>query len=138
MLGSRSRQALTRLDLPAPEGAATMNRMPRAGLPLSARLLKVLHLLAKLFDQHLEIHRQLAGARIDRLRTQRIGFAVELLHQEIEAATDRLTAVEHATRFVDVGGQAIQPLVDIQLLEAQHQLLLYAARVDRRAELGEL
>jgi hypothetical protein len=29
MFGSRARQALTMLDLPAPEGAATMKRVPR-------------------------------------------------------------------------------------------------------------
>src|SRR3546814_17030058 len=30
-LGSRARQALTMLDFPAPDGAATMNRVPRTG-----------------------------------------------------------------------------------------------------------
>jgi hypothetical protein len=45
----------------------------------------ILHLLAHLLDQHLELERGLRHLGIDRLRAQRVRFAVQLLRQEIEA-----------------------------------------------------
>src|SRR5690606_37570666 len=80
---SRARQALTMLDLPAPEGAATMKRVPRMAS------LKVLHLLADLVDQHLQLHRRLRAAPVDGLGAQGIGLAVELLQQEVQAPAHR-------------------------------------------------
>src|SRR3546814_4767645 len=112
------------LDFPAPDGAATMNRVPRTGpgirdsgfgiredkslpqhyeanrnrfcesrIPNSqSRLLNVLHLLADLVDQHLQLHRDVAGARVDGFRAQGVGFAVELLQQEVQARSEEHTS----------------------------------------------
>src|SRR5687768_697691 len=123
----RASTAFTRLDLPAPEGAATMNSWPR-----SAPLLKVLHLLAQLLDQHLQLDRGLGGARVDRLRAQGIRLAVELLHQEVEPAADRLRQREHAPRLGDVAGEPVEFFVDVDLLQVEHDLLLESPRLERQ------
>src|SRR5689334_3779746 len=67
--------------------------LQRVGLPRSARRralralarfarppcsLEVLHLLAHLLDQHLELERDLRKLRVDGLRSQRVRLAVEL------------------------------------------------------------
>src|SRR3546814_20340720 len=94
-LGARARQALTMLDFPAPDGAATMNRVPRTGpgigvsgigiredksLPQHyaanrnrfyesrnpnshSRLINVLHHLADLVEQHLQLNRDVEIGR---------------------------------------------------------------------------
>src|SRR5687767_10215026 len=99
MFGSRARQAFTMLDLPAPEGAATTKRVPRVGSGLIVwrpPSFDVLDLFAHLVDQHLQLDRRGRRARIDRLAAQRVRLAVELLQQEIEAATHRVALREHA------------------------------------------
>src|SRR5215213_9139177 len=106
----RASTALTRLDLPAPEGAATMNSWPR-----SAALLKVLHLLAQLLDQHLQVDRGLRGARVHRLGAERVRLAIEFLHQEVQAPAHRLRPRKHPAGFGDVAGQAIEFLVHVHL-----------------------
>src|SRR3546814_18140926 len=122
------------LDFPAPDGAATMNRVPRTGpgirdsgfgiredkslpqhyeanrnrfcesrIPNSqSRLLNVLHLLADLVDKHLQLHPDVAGARVDGLRAQGVGFAVELLKQDVQAAAHRLFLGRAATDLADL------------------------------------
>src|SRR5690606_27534715 len=105
MLRSRARQALTMLDFPAPDGAATMKRVPRTG---ASTLFNVLHLLADLVDQHLELHRDPGGAAVDRLRAQRVGLAVELLEQEVQAPPGRFVAAQHPADLGDVAVQAVE------------------------------
>src|SRR5262245_4501515 len=84
--------------LPAPEGEESTSSSPRraiAGAPgPPARgwgvSLNVLHLLAHLVDHRLELQARPRGLGIGRLGAQRIGLAVELLGQEVEAAARRL------------------------------------------------
>src|SRR5512138_442880 len=101
MPGSRSSNAATRLVLPPPDGAASTKRQPEAGGALvgtgvgtalgggavlvAVMSLDVLNLLAHLLDQHLELERRLRELGVDRLRAERVRFAVELLHEEVEA-----------------------------------------------------
>src|SRR3546814_17689757 len=84
-----------------------------------SRLLNVLHLLADLVDQHLQLHRDVAGARVDGFRAQGVGFAVELLQQEVQAAADRLFLGEDATDLDDVAVEAAELLVAVELLPPQ-------------------
>src|SRR5690606_12534359 len=116
MLRSRARQALTMLDFPAPEGAATMNSVPRTG---TSSLLNVLHLFADLVDQDLEFDGDVAGARVDGFRTQGIGFAVEFLQQEVQAPACGFRLAKHAPDLGDMAVEAVEFLVDVELL--QHQ-----------------
>jgi hypothetical protein len=51
--------------------------------------LQILHLFPHLFDQQLELDRCLRNLRDQRFGTERIGFAIEFLHQEIEALAAR-------------------------------------------------
>src|SRR5256885_15201209 len=91
MPGSRSMRPLTMLLLPPPEGAATTNRQPDAGGPwvvmvIDARCsFDVLHLLAHLLDEDLELQGDLRHLGVDRLGAQGVGLAVQLLGQEIQA-----------------------------------------------------
>src|SRR5690606_20400353 len=187
MLRSRFRHALTMLDFPAPDGAATMKRVPRrpgsgigdsgfdkagsrlsatgapsyrfgfsgpttaegwsspiavfngrmSGLPESRLSLNVLHLLADLVDQHLQLDRGVAGARVDRLASERVGLPVELLQQEVQAPAHGLLLAEHAPDFVDVAGQAVELLVHVELLQRQHQFLLDPRRIGGLGEVGQ-
>src|SRR5262245_106036 len=102
MPGSRSSSAATRLVLPPPDGAASTNRQPEAGGALvgvgsgaalagapwvlgTASLFHVLHLLAHLLDQHLELERRLRELRVHRLGPERVRLAVQFLHEEVES-----------------------------------------------------
>ena len=64
--------------------------------------LYILDLLAHLLDQQLEVHRHLGYGDIDRFRAQRVGFAVQFLHQEIEALADGAALVEDAPELADM------------------------------------
>ena len=68
-------------------------------------LLKVLHLFAHLFDQHLHFERCLGEFRIHGFGTQGVCLAVQLLHQKIETFAGTSACVEHASHFGDVGGK---------------------------------
>src|SRR5260221_1498271 len=107
MPDSRSSNARVRLVLPAPDGAAMTKRLPAGVLIRVSRRVAaaardigsparrvavsfdVLHLLAHLLDHDLELQRGLRQLRVDRLGSQRVGFAIEFLHQEVEALAAR-------------------------------------------------
>ena len=91
---------------------------------IPARILDILHLLAHLFDQHVHIHRVLRGHAILRLRAQRVGFAVQLLHQKVEPPADRFVALEHVQNLGDMGIEPIQFFVNIEFLRQDHEFLL--------------
>src|ERR1022692_4794182 len=57
----------------------------RARIRAAARSFYVLHLLAHLLDEHLDLERRLRQLRVDGFRPERIRFAVELLHQKVES-----------------------------------------------------
>src|SRR5664279_5708543 len=96
---SRSSNARVRLVLPPPDGAAITNRLP-AGALMPDRSLDhsfyVLHLLAHLLDQHLDFERSLGQFCVDGLGAQRIGFAVEFLHQKVESLAAASTLRQYA------------------------------------------
>ena len=134
MLRSRASTALTMLDLPAPEGAATMKRVPR----MRVRSFDVLDLFADLVDQHLELDRRLRGARVDRLGAQRVGLAVEFLQQEVEPAADRLR-VSCSTRRASATwlSRRSSSSSTSSFCSHEHQFLLEPARVERLREVGQ-
>src|ERR1700712_3111165 len=100
--GWASIRALTRLVLPAPEGAEMMYRVPVLWVMSGLALLNVLHLFAHLLDQHLEVDRGLGAARIEGFGAQCVGFAVELLHQEVQPAPGLPAGLEYTAHFSDV------------------------------------
>ena len=137
MPGSRSSSALTSCVLPPPEGAATTKRLPArcARTPGGAWSFEVLHLLAHLLDQHLELERHLRQLGVDRLRAERVGFAVQLLREEIEALAD--AAALRSTRrnsLTCVVSRASSSATSI-LRREQRELLLQPLVVRARAPL---
>src|SRR5690606_14596520 len=98
MSAVESTSAVTRLVLPAPEGAETVYRMPRpvcfsnmvltchcpAAKPVAACLFDILNLLAHLLNHNLELHCRLGAVRGNGLGGEGIGFPVELLHEEVQ------------------------------------------------------
>src|SRR4029453_12150649 len=82
---SSSSKALTRLDLPAPLGAATTKRLPGYSMLRPGASFNVLDLFAHLFDQDLHFHRDLGEFQRRRLGAQGVGLAMQLLDQKIEA-----------------------------------------------------
>ena len=81
--------------LPAPDGDDSTSIRPRRAIRLAfapsraIALLQVLHLLAELLDHGLELQPDIGQFDVVGFGAQRIGFAVELLGQEIELAADR-------------------------------------------------
>src|SRR5512143_301218 len=67
-----------------------------------SKLFEVLHLLAHLLDQDLELERRLREFGIHRFRAQRVRLAVELLHEEIESLARAAPGAEHAADLGDV------------------------------------
>src|SRR5207302_1165344 len=78
MLRSRLSNSSTSVVFPAPDGATTTKRFPITSLD-------VLDLLAHLLDQHLHLDRDARDLVRDRFRAERVGLAVELLAEKIEA-----------------------------------------------------
>src|SRR5205823_3247800 len=64
------------------------------GCARGSSLLRVLHLLAHLLDQDLHVDRAAGGLEVLGLRGQGIGFAVELLHEEVEPAAGGLARAD--------------------------------------------
>ena len=73
--------------------------------------------------------------RVDRLGAQRVGLAVELLRQEIEAPPGRLARVEQLARAGDVRAQALQLLLDVGA-RRQHRRLLVEPVSSRRGSVS--
>src|SRR5450631_1422064 len=155
MLGSCSRSAFTRLVLPAPEGATTTKRLPRIwtstgdsivrsnGVPAAillerAHLFYVLDLLAHLLDEHLQLHRDARHVVRDRLRSEGVRLAIELLAEEVQALAARAALLEDAADFRDVGDQPRELLVDVDARGVEHDLLLDALVGGRGSGLGAL
>src|SRR3954470_12348555 len=108
MPGSRSSRARTRLVLPPPDGAATTKRLPRtaARVPVpAAASLNILHLLAHLLDEDLQLERGIRKLGVDGFRAEGVRFAVQLLHQEVEPLAAAAARGEHASHFRDVSAK---------------------------------
>src|SRR6201997_2007544 len=84
---------LISVTAPAP---ATAARTRDCNCSASIGLFRVLHLLAHLLDQHLHVHRGARGLEVLRLGRQRVGLAVQLLHEEIEPPAGGLVAADDA------------------------------------------
>ena len=108
--------------------------MPRAD---SAVLFDVLNLLPHLLDDDLHIDSAAGRLEVLRLRRERVRFAVQLLHEEVEAAAGGLAAVDDTSDFHDVTREAIELFVDVEPLHKDYQLLLETFLVDVGFEFGE-
>src|SRR5215831_6964757 len=138
-----------RVVLPAPEGEDSTNRSPRRArranswlwsCPLASltfRSLDVLHLLAHLVDNRLELKARPRRLRIVRLGAQCVGLAIELLRQEIEAPAGGLPRGDELTRTRDVGGQALQLLLHVDPGRQHGRLLVEAPFVEGSASLHQ-
>jgi len=93
-------------------------------------LFDVLHLFPQLLDQHLELDRDVGHADVHGFGAERIGFAVEFLHQEIEPPADGAGLAEHAVDLGKVRREAINFLGDVGFLREQDDLLLKARGVE--------
>src|SRR2546428_139981 len=99
----------------------------------TARSFDVLNLLAHLLDQQLELEARVGEVLRHRLRAERVGLAVELLHQKVQALADRPSGPDHAVDLVEVRSQAVQLLGDVRL-DAEERDLLADALLVRAAE----
>src|SRR5947207_2595670 len=86
----------------------------RISCPLGV-LFNILHLFAHLLDQHLELEGGLGQFGVDRLRSERVGLAMELLRQEIQSLTAAAASCQHAPDLVDMSYQALDFLSDVDL-----------------------
>src|SRR5262249_22264921 len=66
-------------------------------------LFEVLHLLAELLDNGLELKPDLGEFHVVRFGAQRIGFPIELLGEEIEPASDRAAFGDQVLRLRNMG-----------------------------------
>ena len=79
----------------------------------------------------------MGAARVEGFGAEGVGFAVELLHEEVQASPGGTAGLEHAAHFADVGAEAVQLFGHVALLRQQHQLLLQALGVEFGFHLGE-
>src|SRR5437763_16786903 len=100
-------------------------------------LFRVLHLLAHLLDEDLHVDRAARGLEVLGFRGERVGFAVELLHEETEPPSGGLAAADGAARLRDVAGEPLELLVGVEPLEQKRQLLLEPLVVDARGQLRD-
>src|SRR5689334_10930789 len=83
LLARPAEDAASRVGRPQSRGAGPSGLGSPSARP--PRSFDVLHLLAHLLDQHLELERDLRHLGVDRLGAERIGLAMQLLREEIEA-----------------------------------------------------
>ena len=76
--------------------------------------------------EHLQLHRDARHLVGHRLGAERVGLAVELLAEEIEALAAGAALVEHAAEFRDVRGEALELLVHVDARGVEHDLLVHA------------
>src|SRR5436190_18092470 len=86
-------------------------------------LFNVLHLLAKLVDDGLELEPDCGQRAVGRLRAQSVGFAVEFLGKKIELPPDRLGGGKKLPRRLDMSEEAIDLLLDIGARRQEHGFL---------------
>src|SRR2546423_1566336 len=96
--------------LPAPEGAVTTNSLPAR---VVMRSFDVLHLLAHLLDQQLQLKRAVRDPAARRLGSERVGLAVELLGEEVEPFSGGAAFVQSALDLAEMRTEPLQLLVDV-------------------------
>ena len=67
-----------------------------------------------MFDQDLEFDGGFRRLGVVRLRSERVRFPVELLHQEVEAPADWLVELQDVANLDQVTVETIELFVDIQ------------------------
>ena len=99
----------------------------------AASLFQVLHLLAHLLDQNLEVDGRIGHLARDGFGTERIGLAVQFLHQKIEPLAHRWRRARaigaQAIDFVQVGAEPADFLGDIDFDAKQSDFLANAVLV---------
>ena len=91
---------------------------------------QVLHLLAELLDHALELQADIGELHIVRLGAQRVGFAIELLSQEIEPAADRAAVGDQPLACATCERKPIKLLADVGLAGDQDRLLMQAVGIE--------
>jgi hypothetical protein len=94
--------------------------------------LQVLHLLAELLDHALELEAGIGQLDVVRLRADRVGFAIELLGEEVEPASDRAAVADQPLRLRDVRRQPVDLLADVGLAGDQDRLLVQPVGIETR------
>src|SRR3984957_18976433 len=102
-----------------------------------AERLDVLPLLTHLLDQYLHVDRRARGLDVLRLGGQGIRLTIQLLHEEVEAPTRGLLAGERLAPLGDVTAQPVEPLVDVEALGENGELLLQPLVIDVGGELSD-
>src|SRR6476660_2277884 len=114
--------------LPAPEGEDSTKSSPRlsirGGGACGLVSLNVLHLLSHLIDHRLQFQAGAGGFFVVGFGAQGIGFAVELLGQEIEAASGRQARAQQFARGRDVAADAFEFLLHIGAAGQNCRLLI--------------
>src|SRR6478735_7950754 len=115
-----------RVVFPAPDGEDRTSIRPRRWISGVSASFDILDLLAHALDGALQIDADARQLDVGRLRTQRIGLAVELLAEEIEFAPYRIVGprfLQEAARLGDMGGQTVEFLAYICLADQQRHFL---------------
>src|SRR6185436_19071771 len=92
--------------------------------------LNVLHLLAHLVDDGLELEARPRRLGVDRFRAQRVGLPVELLSEEIEAPAGRLARADEIARSRNVRAQALELLLHVGARRQYGCLLVKTAFIE--------
>src|SRR5690606_28362437 len=99
---------------PAPDGQDRTSMMPRRSMVGECTAsLDVLNLLTHPLDLRLELQAQAGDAAVVGFRAERVGFAIDLLRQEIEPSPDRLSRIEQFASRGNVSTQPLQLLLDV-------------------------
>ena len=91
-----------------------------------------MNLLAHLLDEELEVQRHACDFDVHRLGAERVCFAVEFLHHEVEPLADGAAFAEDALQFRQVRAEASEFLIDVDAVGEQRQFLADAFVVGHR------
>src|SRR6185503_12337259 len=99
-----------------------------------ARSFEILHLLAHLLDQHLQLDAHARQRLVLHLRRKRVRFAVQLLYHEVEAPSHGLVPPQDRLHFRDVANDAVDLLGNVGALRDERELLLQALGIPLHVE----
>src|SRR5258707_1203374 len=95
----------------------------RFASPYRVLSFNVLHLLAQLLDRRLYSEPGARQLDIGGFRAQRIGFAIELLAEKVEATPDRRALAQQILRRREMRRQTVELLADVSAGDKQGRLL---------------